>query len=58
MGLIRLLMDVVEAPIAIVKDVVTLGGTLSEDSNGSYTVKKLNDIGDDWNEIKENLSKL
>jgi hypothetical protein len=49
--LVKLTMDVVETPIAIIKDVATLGGELS-DEKGTYTGRKMDDIGDDWNDIK------
>lgn len=49
----KLVMDIVETPIAIVKDVSTLGGTLTE--SDSYTGKKLEDISDDWSGMEESL---
>ena len=49
----KLVMDVVETPIAITKDIVTLGGALTE--SDSYTVKKLEDISEDWEEMKDGL---
>ena len=38
--------DVIEIPVAVVKDVVTLGGVL-EDEPEPYTVKKLKDVKKD-----------
>ena len=54
-SLTKLALDVVVTPIAIVKDVSTLGGTLT-DENQSYTSKKLEDINDDFQEMKESLN--
>ncbi len=50
----KLVMDVVETPIAIVKDVATLGGELT-DQKKPYTQKKMEDIQDDWDGMKEGL---
>lgn len=52
--LTKLALDVIETPIAIVKDVATLGGSLT-DQNEPYTLKKLKDIGDDYEEMKDSL---
>ena len=52
--LTRLTLDLIETPIAIVKDVATLGGSLN-DRDESYTVKKLKDIADDYEEMKDSL---
>lgn len=52
--LTKLALDVIETPVAIVKDVATLGGALT-DQDKSYTQKKLDDIGDDYDELKESL---
>jgi len=51
---LRLGMDIAETPIAITKDVVTLGGLLT-DSEQSYTKSKLEDLQDDWDSIKDEL---
>jgi hypothetical protein len=50
----KLVMDTIETPVAIVKDVATLGGVLTENDE-SYTSKKLSDIQNDWDEMKESL---
>lgn len=50
----KLAMDVIETPIAIVKDAVTLGGSIT-DEDVPYTAKKVKDIGQDWKEMKESL---
>lgn len=52
--LTKLALDVIETPIAVVKDVATLGGALT-DKNEPYTFKKLKDIGDDYEEMKDSL---
>ena len=46
--------DTVSIPIAIVKDVATLGGVL-EDEPRPYTLKKLREIGKDIEEAKDEL---
>jgi hypothetical protein len=50
----KLVMDVVETPIAIVKDVATMGGQLT-DQPKPYTQKKMEDIGEDWEDMKDAL---
>lgn len=50
----KLVMDVVETPVAIVKDVITMGGAL-EDKKEPYTLTKLKDMGKDWDGMKESL---
>lgn len=52
--LTKLVLDVVETPVAVVKDIATLGGSLT-DKDKSYTQKKLEDIQDDYDELKESL---
>lgn len=42
---VGVVVETVKLPVAIVKDVVTLGGSL--DDKGSYTVNKLKDIKDE-----------
>lgn len=53
-SLTKLVMDVVETPIAIVKDVATLGGTLTDEQK-PFTQKKLEDMQDDWDGMKKSL---
>ncbi|CAB4220016.1 hypothetical protein UFOVP1624_42 [uncultured Caudovirales phage] len=53
-SLTKLALDVVVTPIAIVKDVVTLGGELT-DEKGSYTGRKIDDIENDFDELKDSL---
>ena len=51
--------DTVSLPVAIVKDVLTLGGTVNDghcrNGNRTYTMKKLKDIGEDVEEAKDEL---
>ena len=51
--------DAIELPVAIVKDVLTLGGVANDghfrNGNRTYTGKKLKDIGDDLEEAKDEL---
>ena len=46
--------DIVTIPVAIVKDVVTLGGSLSEHGE-TYTGEKLRDIAEKAGEIYDDL---
>lgn len=52
--LTKMALDVIETPIAIVKDVATLGGALT-DQDKPYTAQKLEDIGDDYQSMKDSL---
>jgi hypothetical protein len=52
----RLVMDVVETPVAVVKDIATMGGALT-DQETPYTVQKLKDIGTDAENIKDEIDK-
>jgi len=47
-------LNIVETPIAIVKDVVTLGGVL-EDKDKPYTQQKLEELGNRYDKLKESL---
>jgi hypothetical protein len=53
-GLIKMGLDIIATPVAVVKDIATLGGTLT-DKDKPYTQKKLEDIGDDFEEMKDSL---
>lgn len=55
--LLRVTLDVIETPIAIVKDVATMGGVLT-DQNESYTQQKFNEISDDYRDLKDEVSEL
>jgi hypothetical protein len=50
---IKLAMDVVTTPIAIAKDVITLGGAITDEP--SALGEKADQIANDWQEIKESL---
>lgn len=49
-------LDIIETPIAIVKDVATLGGELT-DEKGTYTGRKLKELSDDYENFKDELRK-
>jgi len=53
-SLTKLALDVIVTPIEIVKDVVTLGGELT-DEKGTYTGRKIYDIKNDFYELKDSL---
>lgn len=44
-NIFKVVVDIVETPIAVVKDVITMGGVL--DDRGSYTAEKLSELKDD-----------
>lgn len=50
----KLVLDVVETPVAIIKDTVTLGGSLT-DQDKPYTAQKLEDIQNDYDGMKDAL---
>ncbi len=49
-----LALDVIETPVAIIKDAATLGGSLT-DQDKPYTAQKLSDIQDDYDLLKDDL---
>lgn len=49
--------DIVTTPVDVVKDVATLGGTLT-DQRKSYTAQKADRLCDDADEIREELDRL
>ncbi len=53
-SLTKMAMDVVETPVALIKDIATLGGALTDEEE-PYTAKKLKDIQQDWDSAKESL---
>ncbi len=57
--LVKAGIDTLSLPVAIVKDVATLGGSINDGyfKNGcnTYTLKKLKDIGSDVEEAKDEL---
>jgi hypothetical protein len=52
---LRVLLDVVEIPVAVVKDVATLGGELT-DKGETYTGAKVDEIADDYDDWKDELT--
>jgi len=54
--LLSIALDIVETPIAIVKDVATLGGTLTDETK-PHTQQKLEELGDDYEDFKDELRK-
>lgn len=56
-SLLKTVIDVVETPIAMAKDVATMGGELT-DQKKCYTQQKLEEINDDWDDTKEQIKKL
>jgi hypothetical protein len=52
--LVKAGMELAETPIAVVKDVVTMGGTIT-DQDKPYTIQKLEDAGNAYDEAKEKL---
>lgn len=50
-------LDVITTPVDVVKDVATLGGALTGERQ-TYTGKKLERLGDDVEEIRDELDKL
>jgi hypothetical protein len=55
--LLKTALDVATSPVAVVKDVVTLGGAITEQRK-PYTAQKLEQIGEDVEEIREELDDL
>jgi hypothetical protein len=55
--LLKTAVDVATSPIAVVKDIATLGG-VTTDQRKPYTAQKLEQLGDDVEEIREGLDDL
>lgn len=55
--LLKTTLDVVTSPVAVVKDIATLGG-VTTDQRKPYTAQKLDQLGDDLEEIREELDDL
>jgi hypothetical protein len=55
--LTKIAIDTITSPIEIIKDVVTMGGILT-DSNKPYTAKRLNKLGKDLKEFQEEVDDL
>lgn len=49
----KLVMDTVELPLAVVKDVVTLGGTLTD--SDSATIDQVGAMKKDWGDMRDSL---
>lgn len=49
--------DVVTLPVDVVKDVVTMGGSLNEQEE-PYVAQKFKNLGDDLEEIRNETDKL
>lgn len=49
--------DVVTSPIDVVKDVATMGGALTGERE-TYTGKKLKQIGQDLDEVRDEIDEL
>lgn len=52
--MIGLALDIVETPIAVIKDAATLGSQLTDEGK-PYTERKLKEIREDYEDIKDNL---
>lgn len=55
--LLKTTFDVASLPIDIVKDTVTMGGSLT-DQNKPYTAKKISRLGDDLEEVRDEIDEL
>lgn len=55
--LLKTTFDVVTLPVAIVKDVATMGGVLT-DENKPYTAQKFERIGDDLEDVRDEVDDL
>jgi hypothetical protein len=53
-SLTRTIIDMAETPVAIVKDVATLGGALT-DQQEPYTIQKLKEVEKDLKKAKDAL---
>lgn len=55
--LLKTTFDIATSPVAVVKDIVTLGGACT-DRRQTYTGEKLEQLSDDVSEIREELDDL
>lgn len=55
--LLKTTFDVVTLPVDIVKDVATMGGVLT-DENKPYTAQKFERLGDDLEEVRDEVDDL
>lgn len=59
--LLKTSFDIVTSPIEVVKDVATLGGVLTDNDagqRGTYTTRRLKQLGKDSEEIREELDNI
>jgi hypothetical protein len=56
-SILKTAIDVVTTPVDVVKDIASLGGTLT-DQDESYTVKKLKKLDKDLKDISDDAGKL
>lgn len=55
-SLLKLTLDVATAPIAVVKDVVTLGGAITDEE--SAIVRKARQLSNDVEDMRDDLAEL
>lgn len=55
--LLKTAVDVATSPVAVLKDVATLGGAIT-DQRKPYTAQKIEQLGEDLEEIREELDDL
>jgi hypothetical protein len=53
-SLTKMTMTLIETPVAVVKDVATLGGALT-DQDTPYTAQKLEEVTENWKDAKDSL---
>jgi hypothetical protein len=53
-SLTKMTMTLIETPVAVVKDVATLGGALT-DQDTPYTAQKLEEVAENWKDAKDSL---
>jgi hypothetical protein len=56
--LLKTAFDVVTVPVDVIKDVATLGGAVNDKRGGTYTGDKLRRLGQDSEEIRNELDSL
>ena len=55
--LLKTTFDVVTLPVDVIKDVATMGGVLT-DENKPYTAQKFERLGDDLEEVRDEVDDL
>lgn len=55
--LLKTTFDIVTLPIEVVKDVATMGGVLT-DENRTYTAQKFERLGNDLDEVRDEIDEL